>query len=112
MAAQAPGNAIRWGAEHHNHRTTQFELFKIDPTQGYSYNLQDLTADFLRHVWQHDVIFNPTNSCIFNINYHNWTMCYQTRLEHAGIICAAFEHHPSELVVCCRLLSSLSNNHV
>lgn len=28
----------------------QFELFKTDPTQGYSYNLQDLTADFLCHV--------------------------------------------------------------
>ena len=55
-APAATTNAVRWGADQRNHLTAAFESYKADATQGYSYRLQDLTADYLRHCWQHDVL--------------------------------------------------------
>ena len=71
-APAATTNAVCWGAEQRNHLTAAFESYKADATQGYSYRLQDLTADYLRHCWQHDILFNQTNSRTFNSNYRNW----------------------------------------
>tara|TARA_B110001452_G_C14958596_1_gene335228 strand:+ start:228 stop:563 length:336 start_codon:yes stop_codon:yes gene_type:complete len=110
MTTQAPREVICWGTEYCNHLNAQFELFKTVLTQGFSYNLQCLIADFLCHVLQHDPIFNPTNSHTFNSNYRNWAMRYQTGLEYAEICPAAFERQPKYLVVCYLLLSSLSNH--
>ena len=54
----------------------------------------------MRHVLQHDPIFNPTNSCTFNSNYRNWAMHYQTGLEYAEICPAAFERTSAKRVGC------------
>ena len=102
-APAATTNAVRWGAEQRNHLTAAFESYKADATQGYSYRLQDLTADYLRHCWQHDVLFNQTNSRTFNSNYRNWATRFRTAQERQGIRRAAFERQPPprEWVCCC-----------
>ena len=36
----------RWGAPHRTYTTKKFELYRNDPTQGFSYNAQELTSDY------------------------------------------------------------------
>ena len=112
-APAATTNAVRWGADQRNHLTAAFESYKADPTQGYSYRLNDLTADYLRHCWQHDILFNQTNSRTFNSNYRNWAARFRTAQERQWIRRAAFERQPQPRENLLLLsLSLLSNHHV
>ena len=51
----------QWGAPHCTYTTKRFELYRNDPTQGFSYNAQELTSDYLRNLWSTDRLFNECN---------------------------------------------------
>ena len=88
VAGQGP---VRWSTEHRVRLSKQFELHHSDNQQGYSYKLADLTADYLRTLWQSDHLFNQTSNRTFNTNYRNWALRYRTSLERNGIRRAAFD---------------------
>ena len=88
VAGQGP---VRWSTEHRVRLSEQFELHHSDNQQGYSYKLADLTADYLRTLWQSDHLFNQTSNRTFNTNYRNWALRYRTSLERNGIRHDAFD---------------------
>ena len=81
----------RWGAPHRTYTTKRFELYRNDPTQGFSYNAQELTSDYLRNLWSTDRLFNDCNPKTFNANFRGWALRYRAGLERGGIRRAAFE---------------------
>ena len=90
VAGQGP---VRWSTEHRVRLSEQFDLHHSDNQQGYSYKLADLTADYLRTLWQSDNLFNQTSNRTFNTNYRNWALRYRTSLERNGIRRDAFDRH-------------------
>ena len=96
----------RWGAPHRTYTTKMFELYRNDPTQGFSYNAQELTSDYLRNLWSTDRLFNDCNPKTFNANFRGWALRYRAGLERGGIRRAAFER-----LADCEFLSLLFSHH-
>ena len=81
----------QWGAPHRTYTTKKFELYRNDPTKGFTYNAQELTSDYLRNLWSIDRLFNDCNPKTFNANFRGWALRYRAGLERGGIRRAAFE---------------------
>ena len=62
----------RWGAPHRTYTSKKFELYRNDPTKGFTYNAQELISDYLRNLWSTDRLFNDCNPKTFNANFRGW----------------------------------------
>ena len=89
MATNAAGNE-RWGTRQRNLLSQQFQLFKNDPAQGYSYLAANLTNDYLQNLWATVPEFNCTSNRTFNSNYCSWAARYREKIERGGVQRAAF----------------------